>query len=233
MIPVTDRDARPTKELLSTLGDVLDAQIPVVIISGRGHSLLKLRVKTHLENNLALLFLAMYNGSVVSRGYDREVIHLAEPSFDKAYRSLTGDIRLQRFVDMIKRTGHSIQVIPKTRSRKKMDDLSSHLGRLIGPRFIVRNSGFAIDVYPAHRSKDRCLKLVTKLIGRDLRFLRVGDQGHELGNDYELLNSKGGFSVGTVSSNPRSCFPVLDAIGLRIFGPQGTLHLLTRIFNVS
>ncbi len=209
MIPVTDRDARPGKELISTVGDFLDAQIPVVIISGRGHSLLKLRVKPHVEDSLALLFLAMYNGSVVSRGDNKEVIHSAEPHFDKTYRSLTRDIRLQRFAEKIIQTEH------------------------FGSRFIVRNSGFAIDIYNAHRSKDRCLTLVTKLIGRSLRFLRIGDQGHELGNDYELLRSKGGFSVGTVSSDPRSCFPVLDSTGLRIPGPQGTLHLLTRIFNLN
>jgi hypothetical protein len=58
--------------------------------------------------------------------------------------------------------------------------------------------------------------------------LAVGDQGADGGNDYELLTHPYSFSVGAISAACDSCFPVVDAAGLPLLGPEGTLMLLKR-----
>jgi hypothetical protein len=70
-------------------------------------------------------------------------------------------------------------------------------------------------------------------LGMRLNFIKIGDQGHELGNDFELLHKRGGFSVGTVSTDRRSCFPVVDERGNRLLGMKGCIHLLNRTFQLS
>ncbi|HEY1248456.1 MAG TPA: hypothetical protein VGE97_05675, partial [Nitrososphaera sp.] len=42
------------------------------------------------------------------------------------------------------------------------------------------------------------------------KILRIGDQGQEGGNDFDLLDTPFGFSVGQLSSKPSCCHPVFD-----------------------
>jgi len=83
-----------------------------------------------------------------------------------------------------------------------------------------------LDLSPTN--KHAALEAVAKLIGETSdRILRIGDQGAELGNDYELLASPSGFSVGTISRSIDSCFPVVDvAAGKQLKSTQGTEALL-------
>lgn len=41
------------------------------------------------------------------------------------------------------------------------------------------------------------------------KMVRIGDQGDEAGNDFEMLNNICGFSVGKLSTNPTTCWPVM------------------------
>jgi hypothetical protein len=108
-----------------------------------------------------------------------------------------------------------------------MDSICSFVETLLPPSVIARNSGYSVDIYPKSSTKDNSVRDVQRILGRTLRFLRVGDQGHEFGNDFELLDHLGGFSVGTISSNPQRCFPVLDKKGAVISGTDGTFSLLS------
>jgi hypothetical protein len=112
-----------------------------------------------------------------------------------------------------------------------MDGLCKRVGLLLPSGLSAKNSGFAIDVYPAKMTKDYCLAFIRRAVRRNLQFLRIADQGHELGNDYELLDSTGGLTVGTISAATRGCFPVLSRRGKRFLGPSGVTYALADLFQ--
>lgn len=63
--------------------------------------------------------------------------------------------------------------------------------------------------------------------------LRIGDQGDEFGNDFEMLDCKQGFSVKELSNNPSGCFPFLNLDNYNIeTGPNAAAQLL-RYFTVA
>lgn len=64
------------------------------------------------------------------------------------------------------------------------------------------------------------------------KMVRIGDQGDCAGNDFEMLDSACGFSVGNYSQSETSCWPVakfsqVDASILQ--GPNGTAELLSTL----
>ena len=80
-------------------------------------------------------------------------------------------------------------------------------------------------------NKRAALELIAKRLGisSDL-ILRIGDQGQEGGNDYELLDSSSGFSVGGVSQSITGCFPVFDddfKVGIR--AAEATRRLTSQV----
>ena len=56
--------------------------------------------------------------------------------------------------------------------------------------------------------------------------IRIFDQGDENGNDYKILKSKQGFSTGTISKDPFSCFPIIDKYGNVLKGIDATKYIL-------
>jgi phosphoribosylpyrophosphate synthetase len=62
------------------------------------------------------------------------------------------------------------------------------------------------------------------------KILRIGDQGQEGGNDFDLLDCDSGFSVESLNKNPITCHPVL-AMNMRtqLKGWQATDRLLTLV----
>ena len=66
------------------------------------------------------------------------------------------------------------------------------------------------------------------------QILRIGDHGSEGGNDFDMLNSEAGFSVGEISRAPNKCFPVInEKTGARLFGSQAVMHLISSISILS
>ncbi len=230
LVSLLSRTSAPSPSLIKVLGGLLDCGLPIIVISGRGDSLLQLN-KSLLGFAQDSLFLAMYNGSKIVKGVKDEIIVDEKPSLKSIFLALKGNRALAKYARKWSLKDYAIQALPKRKSQAYMDAFCERLGFILPQGLMVRNSGFALDVYPASKTKNRCEKAVTRLVGSKLRFLRIADQGHELGNDYELLNSNGGFSVGTLSANPYACFPVLNPSGRRMLGPRGVEYLLTSIFK--
>jgi adenine/guanine phosphoribosyltransferase-like PRPP-binding protein len=59
--------------------------------------------------------------------------------------------------------------------------------------------------------------------------LRIGDQGAEGGNDFDLLNARSGFSVNKVSAMAGRCHPILDRSHRPLEGVVATSELLSRV----
>ncbi len=75
-------------------------------------------------------------------------------------------------------------------------------------------SGHSVDVLDANTSKQWVVELLAKRFGLDPinEVLRIGDSGHEDGNDFELLCEGISLSCDGVSSDLDSCWN---------FGPKG------------
>jgi hydroxymethylpyrimidine pyrophosphatase-like HAD family hydrolase len=66
------------------------------------------------------------------------------------------------------------------------------------------------------------------------QILRIGDHGSEGDNNFDMLNSEAGFSVGRFSRAPDKCFPVInEETGNQLFGSQGFMHLLNNVCILS
>lgn len=72
----------------------------------------------------------------------------------------------------------------------------------------------AIDYVAARRGIDSTM------------ILRLGDRGSEGENDWAMLDSPAGFSVGSCSESPKGCWPVLDQSFQRVTELSGTTALL-------
>lgn len=77
-------------------------------------------------------------------------------------------------------------------------------------------------------TKDIAIRKTEELIGIPQNsMLRIGDCGGVDGNDYSMLQCPQGFSVDETSGSVDACFPVMDEMGNRLVGPEGTKYLLT------
>ena len=64
------------------------------------------------------------------------------------------------------------------------------------------------------------------------KMVRIGDQGDSSGNDYEMLDSQCGFSVGKYSSSENTCWPVVRYVQFDtdiLEGIEGTTELLNTL----
>jgi len=234
LVSLFNRTGRLSRSIVNSIGNFLNGEIPVVIISGRGESLLRLRQQL-AKFKLDTLFLAMYNGAEIVDAETGAIMRKEKnPTFplNRAFELLAENSDIMSTKTKIVQKPYSIQIQVKERSILRLDELCLRFSSILPNGFAVRSSGYAIDVYPRARMKDYCLRLINERLDMRLNFLRVGDQGHELGNDFELLNIRGGFSVGTVSTDRRSCFPVVDESGNRLLGVRGCVHLLNHTFQL-
>jgi len=83
-----------------------------------------------------------------------------------------------------------------------------------------------------HADKDWALTyFYTSFDFMDIPILRIGDQGGETGNDYFMLDSVFGFSVGTLGPTSGKCFPILNVEGSyeALFGVEATDFILNHV----
>ena len=80
-------------------------------------------------------------------------------------------------------------------------------------------------------NKKLALERVSQIIGvSPNKILRIGDRGEEGGNDYDLLDSVAGFSVGGLSPYATRCHPVLgEDMQTQLHGIEATNRLLNLV----
>lgn len=233
LVSLFNRTGKLSRAIVSSIGNFLNNEIPIVIISGRGESLLRLR-RQLCKFELGTLFLAMHNGAEIVDAKSGGLIRREKQigfSLNRAFERLSQNPHIMQGTVKITQKPYFIQMQVKERSMLQLDELCRWASTVLSPGLVVRSSGYAVDIYPRSRMKDYCLPLLNEHLEMRVNFIRIGDQGHELGNDFELLNRRGGFSVGTVSADRRSCFPVVDEAGNRLLGVKGSIHLLNRTFQ--
>jgi len=118
--------------------------------------------------------------------------------------------------------------------RNKLEKVVRRLAKLLPPGKVFITQGrhagrFCLDLAVTHKQAalDKLLKVMD--IFPDT-VLRLGDHGNSRGNDYHLLASASGFSVGTLSLNLLQCYPVLAAETFQqLKGSAATDKLLSEI----
>ncbi len=146
----------------------------------------------------------------------------------------------QSFGDAVRvsREPISIRVIPSRNSdstalrrqaTRFYDTLPSSWRNTLHPICGLYGAGETWEFTGTH--KGHALRRTAEILGLDQKaILRIGDQGAARYNDFELLDSPCGFSVGKLSRRADRCFPVLNQVGGgRLFGARGTASVLEHI----
>lgn len=89
---------------------------------------------------------------------------------------------------------------------------------------VLVRSMHSVDIMPSTSSKLRVIEYIQKRLHvPDAPMLRVGDSGHPVGNDFDLLARPFGLSVDQVSHRPDACWSLF---GANLRGPEALLRIL-------
>jgi hydroxymethylpyrimidine pyrophosphatase-like HAD family hydrolase len=230
---IAKRDDGPPAEVLLGLRELLKKGCILVVITGRGKSV-KPFFKS-IAKKSRKTYLCLYNGAKVIQGVkDNVLFEKRLQKSEEINKILLQDSTIGLLCKRIDAGEYGIQVFP--RDNKKLAFAFSRVRKLIREHHFdsfadISSSGWTIDITPKDIDKGHALDTVINAIDGNLKeenFLKLGDQGHQGGNDFKLLNKKHAFSVDTISGDLNSCFPVVDSSGKRLFGPEGACLALTR-----
>lgn len=229
---IAKRDDGPPDMVMSRLSELLKKGCVLVVLTGRGRSIIPFF--KHLVNRKHCICLCLYNGAkIVQLGTDLVIFEKSLQKSQEIYNSISSDTVLTSLIKRIDVKEYGIQLFPKEGalghafSQARMLIKKHGFNKLVN----ISSSGWTIDITPKDIDKKRALDIVIKFINRNLKgndFLKLGDQGHYGGNDFQLLKRRHSFSVNTISGDPNSCFPVVDPTGRRLVGPQATSFVLAR-----
>lgn len=95
-----------------------------------------------------------------------------------------------------------------------------------------KNDNIVVEV--SMTSKGKGIDKFEKYLGIPKnRMVRIGDQGDEFGNDYDMLNSVSGFSVKKISKESDRCWPIAESIQHSdseiLKGVDATVFILKRL----
>jgi hydroxymethylpyrimidine pyrophosphatase-like HAD family hydrolase len=250
---LTDGDSSHVrKEMSSVVGDLLERGVPVILVTGRGrtsarqaaseirlHSGLsdwymrRLQCITH--NGVFLLQTPVENPSAFLEL--EETIQSTPFDVDLIHRKLEEEIEnesLRAAIMAITKEPKSIRLMLAV--SQDLNAVERCIRRLI--------KGMANENRPLYLSRgsyegNTCLDVsaTNKMIGliraaasigvEPARIARIGDQGNEGGNDFDLLNCDSGFSVKEFSQKPTVCLPVLsEDLTKSLKGARATRRLL-------
>lgn len=197
--------------LVALVSELIREGLHVAIATGRGGSLKDNLVKSFAEDLHGKIQVGYYSGSLIKS--------LAEP-FDTPI----GDPAFQELIDWLRTTVHG-EFNPTMVDCGRLGQFTikvpspRHAGRLLNAirAWIVRSerdgwraycSGHSVDVLVRNTSKRRVVEHVCSLwsINPMTELLRIGDCGHEDGNDFELLSEGVSLSCDSVSTDLNSCW---------------------------
>ncbi len=235
LIPLEEPDARLAEELVHALTELIVLGIPIAVITGRGRSLIR-AMRTALPSSLhELVDCYLYNGAVLwTLSHEHPTWVRELPQQQLIYKHLEGLTDRRDMVREIETASLGCQVtvhlVSPTMAAPVMKDVASLLGNFES-LLAVRTSGRSVDITARSVSKVGALdEFCSRRAGGGVRRtpLVVADQGDEEGNDHDILQTPGAFSVDRLHWNPRSCFPVLRNKGqlMVLRGPEATLWLL-------
>lgn len=239
-------------DLIPVIRDLLLRRVPVVLITGRGGDSARaaagaLRADPAITDPyLRLLYVIAHNGVVLfsTTGQRPDDLLQNEKLLDPALPTeWLGDAQQQieaRLEELgLPRDSARVQAKPYALRleflvESQRDSARTWVRDLIPDPAIFISGGqyatwFTLDVVGT--TKAQALEHFALRIGVPAEgILRVGDAGAKGGNDYELLDSGSGFTVGTCSPSVAGCFPVLnESADAQLTGEAATRALLKNV----
>lgn len=242
----------PARDVTDGIRGLLVRGVRIILVTGRGHSaeaVLKRILESLGEEPFSSRYLSRIHGLVdngatileYTRGSTanfspRPVVELREPeillnevlrcfptsstsSLLRA-RARPGRIRLE-FSSKESRDSARSSIPEALLASQGFESISIASG-------IYRDDIFTIDLTPT--SKGRALRQLCMELGIDeARCLRLGDQGSEDGNDYDMLESANAFSVDKFSASPHGSHVVVDEKGVVLKNTDATAYLLRQL----
>lgn len=225
IVASADRYAAPPEEIIAELTRIADDGLRIAIASGRGGSLGD-ALRRALPGRLhATTLIGYFNGGyIVPLDVNIDEV-LPEPAPEIAeFGAWLAKIELPSTVSV-----HSGPVQVAVRSdheqdlRKFSKLLSSSPAARLGQIRTFR-SQHSIDVVPARVSKRLVLDAIRSPLSVDAcDVLRIGDSGGTGGNDWDVLATDHGISVGAVCGDVDGCWTLFGADAV---GPAALLRIL-------
>lgn len=227
-----DPGSKVSDYILQRIATLLTEGVEVVIATGRGESIdtiLLERLERSVPDKTALNHLHVYreNGARAYNYGTKEVYYARTftPVSRTAVEHLLADksfIRSQRVRDAT----ISLSIDIEGKVQDYVDALNAELTTLnptLDQPLVAVNGGRTVDILPWEINKGLVMPDLEKRLGISSDVIaRIGDQGQEGGNDYELLSDGNAFSVGKGSA---AVTPFIT----NVKGPEAAQWLLSQL----
>ncbi|PTU30323.1 HAD hydrolase family protein [Stenotrophobium rhamnosiphilum] len=187
------------------------------IATGRGDSLRDSLLQSFPSEMHSSIVVGYYSGAYI-RSLDQPFEKpVANPEFEELWNWLNCSpyADLLKPLDSLVRGGQfSLRIPDAQRSARLRSAIGAWLYEKRKSSWRVFSSGHSIDVLDGVTSKRKVVSEIARKYGlqEDTQILRLGDSGHEEGNDFELLDQGLSLSCDKVSANLAACWN---------FGPAG------------
>jgi hydroxymethylpyrimidine pyrophosphatase-like HAD family hydrolase len=225
IVRTSDRYSPPAEDLIAELERLLSQGMKVAIATGRGSSAGKdLRQVLRPEFHPGVT-VAYYNG-----GYSRTLdvdTKVERPPADAAIGEAIAWLSANKglFVnECLFEPG--VQIMIQKDDLKNADTFSADVETcppIADGRIRLTRSAHSFDLIPSTTTKLAAVKAITAELDEGLAVLCVGDSGSRSGNDYAILATPHGISVGDVCGVANGCW---SFFGDHLLGPDALLELL-------
>lgn len=225
IVRTADRYSLPADDLIRELERLLSEGIKVAIATGRGSSAgrdLRQVLRPEFHSGVTV---AYYNGGY-TRPLDVDIKAERPPAdaaIDEAITWLQANQRL--FISPAPMDG-GVQITVQKDALKDAQTFAVEVQAcppLADGRLRLTSSAHSFDLIPSSTTKLAAIHAIAAEIDDGLAVLCVGDSGSRSGNDYAILATPHGISVGDVCGLANGCW---SFFGDHLLGPDALLELL-------
>lgn len=197
--------------LAKLLEDLARSGLKVAIATGRGDSLRDSIVPSINAELLPYITVGYYSGALITSLENKIESPPGNQEFDElskwldstVYARSAGSPRAKARLGQL-----TIHVVGQGQATKLLNAVRAWLRNTSRTNWRAYCSGHSVDVLDGNTSKCRVVEHMATLYGLNpvTEILRIGDSGHEEGNDFELLKEGLSLSCDNVSADLDSCW---------------------------
>jgi hypothetical protein len=207
-----DRFVGPFEPIVDALIQILNNEVLICIITGRGKSVKRDLLKTKLKKFANQIIIGYYNGAEIGYLSDISIPSNKQP-IDKALQNYFDEVNdLLPESDIIKKLRPN-QLTIQSNYERNWNSIRALLFNLYLKSYSsalkIFESSHSFDVISFEISKNKIINYFNheaSKLGLSRNILLIGDKGKWPGNDYELLGNTYSLSVDEVSSDPSNCW---------------------------
>lgn len=213
----------PDEKVINALIDLLEKNIKIAIMTGRGKSIreaLIQKIPVHLQEKLIIGY---YNGGIIKPLSEELVLdNTPNESLSKINIRLEGYKDIAHLFNIDLRDSQLTITIERTPDSEILKSILKDIIRDVTDDVEILESSHSIDIIPKGVAKT----LIFSYFNEDVKLLCIGDMGRFPGNDYKLLSSEYSLGVNEVSQHPERCWN-FSPVGVNC--DKATLFYLNKI----